>query len=148
MAQLFEERRNFPAAIAVYSDIATRDPDTSLAARAAQGQIRCLLRLSDRAAAASMILQFFSAGRLAKAADLQGRLIAADEHLLALRLSGANDRGRTAIADRLIGSHVLGGPVTSSSFGRHFAALCGSKSLSWPTTSVVITTSDQDEEDR
>jgi signal transduction histidine kinase len=102
-AQLLEERRNFAAAIAVYANIATRDADVALAARAAQGAIRCLLRLPDHAAAASMILQFFSAGRLVKAADLQGRMISADEYLLALRLSGAKGRGRAAIVERLVG---------------------------------------------
>src|SRR5207253_101107 len=43
-AQQFEERGNFPAAINSYSAIAKSDANTSLAARAAQGQIRCLLR--------------------------------------------------------------------------------------------------------
>jgi len=101
-AQLFEERRNFPAAIVAYSSIAKSDPDTSLAARSAQGQIRCLLRLSDRTAAAAAIREYFSTGRLLNAVDLQGRIISADEHLLALRLITPNDRRRTAIVEDLI----------------------------------------------
>jgi signal transduction histidine kinase len=107
-AQTLEQQHSWQAAVGAYTVIAKSEPDVSLAARAAQGQIRCLLQL-NRGAAANAILEYFAAGRLTNATDLQGRLIAADEHLLALRLMRPEDRlrpedrRRAAVLRRLTG---------------------------------------------
>ena len=100
-AQAFEQGHNWQAAIGAYAAIAKSNADASLSARAAQAQIRCLLQ-SDRGAAAAAVLEYFGGGRLVSAADLQGRMIAADEHLLALRLLPASDRRRGSVLRRLI----------------------------------------------
>src|SRR6185503_16628067 len=72
-------------------------------ARAAQGLIRSLLQDSNREAAIVAILEYFSAGKLINATDPEGRMIAADEHLLALRLMNPKDRRRGAVLERLTG---------------------------------------------
>jgi signal transduction histidine kinase len=79
----------------LYGRIAREAEDAREAARAAQAQVRCLVRLGDRRAALRAIQENFSAGRLAHAADSQGRLIAADEQLLAANLAPSNETLRT-----------------------------------------------------
>jgi signal transduction histidine kinase len=85
---------------AAWAAIAKSDANPSTAARAAQAQIRWLAR-TDKAAALAAIDEYFSRGRLAKGADLEGRLIAADEQLLALHLMQPRDPGRAAVLRRL-----------------------------------------------
>ncbi len=70
-----------------YAAIAKKETDVSLAARAAQAQIRCLARSGDKTAALRAIQENFGGGRLMRGVDASGRLIAADELLLAIRLS-------------------------------------------------------------
>src|SRR5215471_11582548 len=101
-AQNAERLRNWQNAATRYASLAKSEGTPSLAARAAQGEIRSLLQ-TDKPAALSAILDYFSAGRLVKGTDLQGRLIAADEHLLALHLMSSNDRRRAAVLRRLTG---------------------------------------------
>jgi signal transduction histidine kinase len=79
--------------------IAKSDADRSTAARAAQAQIRLLT--GDKEAALKAIDEYFVRGRLAKANDVQGRLIAADEQLLALHLLPPRDGRRAAVLRRL-----------------------------------------------
>src|ERR1019366_8719602 len=67
------------------------EPDPSAAARAAQAQIRCLVRSGRAETAIRMIQQRFATGTAARGLDLQRRLIAADEQLLALRLMKPSD---------------------------------------------------------
>ncbi len=74
--------------------------DASLAARAAQAQIRQLT--GDKEAALKAIDENFSRGRTAKGTDLEGRLIAADEQLLALHLLPPRDVRRSVVQHRLI----------------------------------------------
>jgi signal transduction histidine kinase len=74
--------------------------DASLAARAAQAQIRQLT--GDKEAAIKAIDENFSRGRTAKGTDLEGRLIAADEQLLALHLLPPRDVRRSVVQHRLI----------------------------------------------
>jgi len=106
-AQTAEDRRNWAMAIGLYTNLAKSDPDVSLAARAAQGEIRSLLALqsgeSGKRAAIQAILESFSVGRLVNALDLQGRMIAADEHLFALHLMEPADPRRARARGRLIG---------------------------------------------
>lgn len=101
-AQALEERHYWTAAIGAYSVIAKSDPDVSLAARAAQGQIRSLLAM-QRQAAVQAILEYFAAGKLVNAVDLQGRMIAADENLLALHIMPPSDPRRSETLRRLVG---------------------------------------------
>lgn len=98
-ARAFEERRNRPDAIRRWAAIAKSDIDPSAAARAAQAQIRLLI--PDKDAAIRAIDEYFSRGRIAKGADLAGRLIAADEQLLALHLLPPHDGRRAAVLRRL-----------------------------------------------
>jgi signal transduction histidine kinase len=101
-AQNLERQRNWQAAAGAYSAIAKSNTDVSLAARAAQAQVRVLLQI-DRAAAANAIFEYFSHPPLASAADLQGRLIAADEYLLVSKLLSRRDPRRAAALQRLSG---------------------------------------------
>jgi signal transduction histidine kinase len=101
-AKSYEQRQNWEAAIGAYSAIAKSNIDTSLAGRAAQAQIRAWLHINKESAAGA-ILEYFSKGPLVSAADLQGRMIAADEHLLALRIMPAQDPRRALVLRRLSG---------------------------------------------
>jgi len=95
------ESRNASAAPAAYAAIAKADSDPSVAARAAQAQVRSLLRAGQKADALQAIRENFVTGRAAKGTDLQGRLIAADERMLALQLMNARDRPYTAAVEHL-----------------------------------------------
>src|SRR5206468_1327203 len=86
-------------AASAYQQIAARERDPDLAGRALQGQIRCTAPRNRAAALA--LLDAFPAARLASARDLEGRLIAADELLLTLRLLSTADPRRAAAAGRL-----------------------------------------------
>ena len=90
-ALAFEDRHNRLAAIGAWAVIAKSDVDVSTAARAAQAQIRLLT--GEKEAAIKAIDEYFARGRIAKVTDLQGRLIAADEQLLALHLLPPRDAG-------------------------------------------------------
>lgn len=83
-AQTLEDRHDLAGAGAAYGRMADNENDPDLAARAAQGQIRCLLQGGDKNAAAQAIRKHFA--RISTGRDPQGRLIAADEQLLALHL--------------------------------------------------------------
>lgn len=87
-ARALENASDFAGAAAAYASIVKEDHDVSVAARAAQAEIRCLLRSGDKSAALRAIENYFTSGRLMRATDLAGRLIAADEQLLAVRLTG------------------------------------------------------------
>ena len=89
-AQALEPGRPLEAASA-WGRIVDSETDPSAAARAAQAQIRCLLRSGRAETAIRMIQQRFAAGTAARGLDLQRRLIAADEQLLALRLMKPSD---------------------------------------------------------
>jgi signal transduction histidine kinase len=83
-----------------YAAIARKEPDVSLAARAAQAQIRCLTRSGDKAAALRAIQDNFGGGRLVRGADATGRLIGADELLLVIGIecgAGRNPARRSAV---------------------------------------------------
>ena len=100
-AQTLEDRRDRTGAAAAYARIVESEKDPSLAARAAQGQIRCLLQSGDKDAALQAIRKYFGRGDLVNGKDTQGRLIAADEQLLALHLLKPGDRAYAPSLRRL-----------------------------------------------
>jgi signal transduction histidine kinase len=100
-AQAREDLKDYAAAAGAYSAIARLDRNDAIAARAAQGQVRSLVLTGNKEAALAAIQEYFGKGRLSSALDFQGRLIAADEQLLALRLMGARDRRYAAAVKRL-----------------------------------------------
>jgi signal transduction histidine kinase len=97
-AQTLEDRHDLTGAAAAYARLAESD-DVDLAARAAQGQIRSLLQSGDKGAAVQAIRKHFA--RISTGRDLQGRLIAADEQLLALHLLKPTDRAYFTSLSRL-----------------------------------------------
>jgi signal transduction histidine kinase len=98
-AEAFDQRRNRLGAIGAWTAIAKSENDPSIAARAAQAEIRWLV--PEKEAAIRAIAEYFSAGRIASGTDLQGRLIAADEQLLALHLMQPRDSRRAIVIRRL-----------------------------------------------
>jgi signal transduction histidine kinase len=100
-ARSLESQRAFFAAAEAYAAIAKNEPDIDMAARAEQARIRCLMNGSDKSAALAAIEQSFGGGRLARGTDLQGRLIAADEQLLAIHLAGREDQRYVRAVRRL-----------------------------------------------
>jgi signal transduction histidine kinase len=76
-----------------------RDPD--IAARAAQGQIRCLVRAGLRSAALTAIQRYFGGASAIRGRDLDGRPIAAGERLLALQLLPRTDPRFARLASAL-----------------------------------------------
>jgi signal transduction histidine kinase len=100
-ARALENWNDFAGAATAYASIVKEDGDVSVAARAAQARIRCLLRAGDKNAALRAIDEYFTKGRLMGGTDLSGRSVAADEQLLAARLSGhaAEERLRILISD-------------------------------------------------
>jgi signal transduction histidine kinase len=98
-AQTLEDRRDLAGAAAAYGRMADTESDPDLAARAAQGQIRCLLQSGDKNAAVQAIRKHFA--RKSTGRDPQGRLIAADEQLLALHLLKPADPAYATFLKRL-----------------------------------------------
>lgn len=112
-ARLLESQSAFPAAADSYAAIARVEADINIAARAAQARIRCLVRAGDKAAAIRTIGENFTTGRLVRGKDLQGRVIALDEQLLALRLSNSKDAAATKHLHDLVADYA-GLPIPSS----------------------------------
>lgn len=81
--------------------ISVPDSPVSVKARAAQAEIRSLVR-TDKEAAIRAISESFNAGPAARGADSDGRLIAADEQLLALHLMAPHDARRGTVLGHLI----------------------------------------------
>jgi signal transduction histidine kinase len=79
--------------------IADHEQDVNLAGRALQAQIRSMARRGRPGVL--RLIEKFQTERLAGARDLQGRSIAADELLLAIRLIPAGDPRRVPAAERL-----------------------------------------------
>ncbi len=97
-----EDSGNAQAAISAWAMVAKSAADPSIAARAAQARIRWLVR-TDKEAAIRAIGEYFDHGAIAKAADPQGRLIGADEQLLALHLMQPGYARRGRVLRRLVG---------------------------------------------
>lgn len=99
-ARALESWSDPASAAAAYAEIAKLEQDISVAARAVQAQVRCLLR-GDKKAALRALEENFSGGRLMRGTDPEGRLIAADEQLLALQLMQPGDKRFTPAARKL-----------------------------------------------
>jgi len=100
-ARSLESQRFYSGAAGSYAAISLADPDPSVAARAMQASIRCRLLNGAKAEALRAIQEYFSSGRLMRATGAQGRLIAADEQLLALTLMDRADARYLPAAARL-----------------------------------------------
>jgi len=100
-AETAEQLKRFAEAEAAWRKMAVSARDDNTEALAAQGAIRCLLRAQRRDAALAAIEQYFGANRLSGAHDADGRLITADEQLLALHLLKRGDPRFPALAQHL-----------------------------------------------
>jgi len=96
-----ERAGRFTEAAAIWEGLAGAEKNPSLAALAVQGQIRCLVRAGQRDAAWAAIDRHFAGGPLSRAQDLDGRLIAADDQLLALHLLKRTDPRFASLASRM-----------------------------------------------
>jgi signal transduction histidine kinase len=95
----------FAESAAAYGKVADSEQDPRSAAIAAQAQIRCLAHSGDKGSALAAIRHRFGGvgSRPAPYTDLNGRLIAADEQLLALQLMKPSDNQYAATVRRLAG---------------------------------------------
>jgi signal transduction histidine kinase len=100
-ARLLENAGLYQAAATSYNALIPQLRNASLAARAAQAQARALVRAGEVSAAARVAETRFHSGPLASGRDLHGRLIAADVHLLLIRLLPATDKRRAHALERL-----------------------------------------------
>src|SRR5262249_22976393 len=108
IAQSLEDHGSRTTAAQIYASIAKTElakphGDPNIAALAAQGQIRCLVQSGEKDAALRTIAEHFFTGPAARGLDLHGRLIAADEQLLGLRLMQPKDQRYPAALKRLVG---------------------------------------------
>jgi signal transduction histidine kinase len=90
-AAALEATGNYAAAATQYAEIAARERGADRAARAAQAHIRALGKARDTSAALEAIDRYSRMERVAAGRDSYGRLIAANERLLALRLLSSSD---------------------------------------------------------
>src|SRR5208283_2116347 len=100
-AESSERSGRLAEAAAQWGEIADSERDADRAALAAQGQIRCLLRAGQTGGALAAIEHRFAGTAPRRARDREGRLIAADELLLALHLLPHRDPRFGAFAARL-----------------------------------------------
>lgn len=100
-----EWRGLFAESAAAYEKLADSERDPRLAALAAQAQIRCFARGGAKGAALAAIRRRFggAGSQPAPHTDLNGRLIAADEQLLALHMMKPSDKQYGATVRRLAG---------------------------------------------
>ena len=98
-----ERQGDEPAAAVAYAKLADSEENPPLSASAAQAQIRCLVQSGAKEAALAAMQHRFGGSRPAPAMDAHGRLIAADEQLLALHLAKRGDSRYAATAQRLAG---------------------------------------------
>ncbi len=100
-AELKERGQHLAEAAAVWQGMASSERNPHLAALAAQGQIRCLVRAGQQDAALAAIQRHFDGGPMSRTTDFDGRLIAADENLLALHLLKRSDPRFPVLAARM-----------------------------------------------
>ena len=90
-ARHFEDSGHAAEAAKQFAAIAEGERDRTLAAIAWRSSIRCLAASGQKQAAMRAIEQHFSAGALANATDLDGRVVAADELLFYVQLDGPGE---------------------------------------------------------
>jgi signal transduction histidine kinase len=129
-ARRLEDSAALHEAVAAYAAIAKTEQDPDLLARATQAQIRCLVKLGQKAEAAQLITEHFRTGPLMAATDLQGRSIAADVLLLALHLD-AKDRATAAQLIAMANDYNNSLPSTQRLFLMN--QLHGANSAAFPT---------------
>jgi signal transduction histidine kinase len=78
--------RDWVAAAGRYEKIAAQTDDANLAARALQGQARCLMQAGKKADAIRLVTESLEQDRFRNATDAQGRLIVANDELMVLEL--------------------------------------------------------------
>jgi signal transduction histidine kinase len=100
-ARSMENQGFLEGAADAYGRIAASDRDASIAALAMQARVRSLAKSHKKTEAIDAILEHFTQGPLMPGVDAQGRLIAADEQLLALTLMGGNNPRYAGEAQRL-----------------------------------------------
>lgn len=103
MARLLESSGQHETAAAAYAALARAETDVNRAGLAAQAHVRVLAAARRAPEALRAIDTHFSTGRLLRARDRHGRLIAGDAQLLALRLATSPGRAFDQAADRLAG---------------------------------------------
>jgi signal transduction histidine kinase len=87
-----------------FARVARESSDANIAARALQGQARCLAKAGQKDAALRILTEELAADRFATAVDLQGRLVAANAELRALELIGTQSDARfPGVFNRLAG---------------------------------------------
>ena len=119
--QLEHVARKPPEAADAYATIAKDAADADLAARAISAQARCLVRAGRRAEAIDLLADTLGGERFARAADADGRLIAADAELRALELiDDPSDRRYQRVAGRLAHRLVDYSPFSLGSAQRRF----------------------------
>jgi signal transduction histidine kinase len=101
VAQNYERSRLWPAAAKAYANLAQSVASPAIAAKAAQAEVRCLVKAGDVEGALKIISEEFSAGRFVNVP--KARVIATDEQLLALHLMKPGDSRNGATRNRLIG---------------------------------------------
>ena len=104
----------------IWQGLANSAGKPDIAARAAQNQIRCLVRAGLRNAAVTAIQRYFGGASMIRAKDPEGRLIAADERLLALQLLPHSDPRFARLASSLVATLNAGpgSPVPSGQGSR------------------------------
>jgi signal transduction histidine kinase len=100
-AQSLESQGFLEGAAESYGRAAASAGEVSVAALAIEARVRCLAKSGKKTEAISAILDHFTSGRFMPGVDAQGRLIAADEQLLALTLMGRDDPRYTREGRRL-----------------------------------------------
>jgi signal transduction histidine kinase len=100
-AESAERSQRLAEAAEMWLGLAASERDPDRAALAAQGQIRCLVRAGQPDAAFTAIQQRFAGASMSRARDREGRLIGADEQLLALHLLPRADPRFTGLASGL-----------------------------------------------
>jgi len=85
-ANRFEYARNYLEAAKRYNALARAARNENAAARAFQSEARCRVHSGQNEAVIELVNETFDSDRFRRAADLQGRLIAANADLLALEL--------------------------------------------------------------
>jgi len=101
-ASQLEYLRKYTEAARRYEALARETTNANAAARAFQSEARCLVQAGQNDAVIQVVSDVFSSERFRQAADLQGRLIAANAELMALELmTNRNSPVFQSIARRL-----------------------------------------------